>query len=142
MQQHILYVSHPDIESNDSHPMHSVLAGEGVRQWARQQGIPDCHPDDLITGGCGLSPGDRMGNCHRTVYTILSNWLVYVDRARQVYLDHKARLDGVTQLAGKRRRVEEEGRVVSGFLSAQVLVYQDCSLVYTAVLYFRTYRSV
>jgi taspase (threonine aspartase 1) len=44
-----------------------VLASEGAVAWARQEGLPVCRPDDLIT-----------------------------DRARTVYVDHKSRLDDVT----------------------------------------------
>ena len=27
-----------------------VLVGEGARSWAKQQGVPVCNPNDLITG--------------------------------------------------------------------------------------------
>lgn len=52
-----------------------MLVSTGAQQWARQHDIHTCDPDELIT-----------------------------DRAREVYLDHKSRLDGASEPMRKRRR--------------------------------------
>ncbi len=56
-----------------------MLTGEGGRLWARQQGCGLCEPDDLIT-----------------------------DRAREVYLNHKSRLDGASPVPKCRKRKRED----------------------------------
>ncbi len=63
-----------------------MLTGEGGRLWAEQRGCGLCQPDELIT-----------------------------DRAREVYLDHKSRLDGASSPAPKhrKRRREDNGHNVS-----------------------------
>lgn len=66
-----------------------VLASEGAVAWARQEGLPICQHDDLITG-------------RNDVTTSLINSFS-TDRARTVYVDHKSRLDEITSQSPTKR---------------------------------------
>ena len=93
----------------------SCLCGEGARQWAEENGVPVCNPEDLITG-------------NYIIIAILSYCVVMIiDGAKEIYLDHMERLtkfqsnEEEEEPRSKRQKCEDKFNQVSGTSSNDTL---------------------